>query len=115
MTTAISTFIQTQFYILDSENLPRKATSVEYHNWHHTLPSGIKTTKGVRIASDFDDKTIVSTVFLGEAQGYDNNGDPVLWETFLHCNGSKELYRYSSHDDAMMGHEALCISLVEAY
>jgi hypothetical protein len=117
MTTALSTFVQADYYILNSQNQPMKSSSMyEYKAWHDKLPDELKTTKGMRLAADWDDKTVISTVFLGNAHGYhEESGEPVLWETILICNKVKELYRYVSHDEAMMAHQALCISFLEGH
>jgi len=57
----------------------------------------------------------VSTVFLGIDHGF-GIGKPVLWETMIFPKDSlRELYqdRYTSHDDAVKGHEA-AIAYAEA-
>ncbi len=47
----------------------------------------------------------VSTVFLGLDHAF-GSGPPILWETMI-FGGKEDLYqdRYTSHEDAMIGHE----------
>ena len=51
----------------------------------------------------------VSTVFLGLDHNFDGDGPPVLWESmiFKALDGDDRQQRYSSRDDAVVGHEEL--------
>lgn len=57
---------------------------------------------------------LISTMFLGTDHNWWNLGDPVLWETMV-FNGPYDEYqeRYSSHEDAIAGHERIA-ALVRA-
>lgn len=54
----------------------------------------------------------VSTVFLGLDHGYSEDGPPVLFETLVwKADGSEDMYRYSTYDEAIEGHRRVCREL----
>ena len=56
----------------------------------------------------------VSTVFLGLDHGW-SDGPPALWETMVFgVTGDETQERYTSHDDALAGHEAIVARLSSA-
>lgn len=50
---------------------------------------------------------VVSTIFLGLDHGFPGTDEPILWETMIFDRADLEGYqeRYSSHEDAVEGHE----------
>lgn len=64
-------------------------------------------------ATDLPNGLWVSTVFLGTTHGWDEDGQPLLFETMIFRNGSwSDLYcrRYSSWKDAKIGHEVAVLA-----
>lgn len=57
---------------------------------------------------EFNGEISVSTVFSGIDYNFLGDGPPILWETMVFggkYDGDRE--RYSSYDDALMGHEKM--------
>lgn len=55
---------------------------------------------------------VVSTVFLGMDHGFGRQDRPVLWESMVFGGRLNERQeRYTSHADAVAGHEALLAEL----
>jgi hypothetical protein len=54
-------------------------------------------------------KTLVSTVFLGLDHNYEDNGEPILFETMI-FGGKHDQYqtRCSTWDEAIIQHEEAC-------
>jgi|ERR1035437_6928735 hypothetical protein len=52
----------------------------------------------------------VSTVFLGINHDYNNSGTPILFETMIFGGKYSEYQnRYSTYDEAIIGHQEACI------
>jgi len=88
------------FYLLDENKKPYKAASLREALKIYENPD-MKITK-----QDYIGDVFVSTVFLGIDHNYENQGDPVLWETMI-FGGMYDEYqeRYTSHEDALAGHQ----------
>jgi len=60
--------------------------------------------------TDIVDGMWVSTVFLGLDHNPSGDGGPVLWETLIFADGypniDQEMWRYTSYEEAVDGHEA---------
>lgn len=100
-------------YILDENNQPQLVeSSTRYYAWKNAQPEAMQTGIGLQVAKTKISETIfVSTVYLGSDHGY-GGGAPVLWETIVFVEGGDyEMERYSSHAEAVAGHERWC----EAY
>jgi len=104
------------YFTLDEELMPVAAESDEaYFDWHSSMPDSgwwyvAKTSIGFQIANDILGGDCVSTVFLGFNHAFD--GRPILFETMVfpdcHVYG-----RYPSYRDAIAGHSATLISLID--
>ena len=56
--------------------------------------------------TEVTDKVTVSTVFIGIDHRFDNKGPPLLFETMIFGGHfDQETWRYSSWDDAEIGHQ----------
>lgn len=68
-----------------------------------------------RVAFDMVGEVDVSTVFLGIDHNWSGGGAPVLWETmtFGPEPWSSRQWRYSSRDDALLGH-GVAVELLRA-
>ena len=92
--------IGSRYYILDADNHPVKVDLMTWAIWFEDANRRIGYTQ---ITSQCE----VSTVFLGIDLRYFSEGPPILFETMI-FGGPKEIdesqWRYSSFDDAMVGH-----------
>lgn len=91
-----------KWYILDKENKPVLSTSEGWYKW-------ISDNNGFPIRIDYtqvSDKVYVSTIFLGLNHNF-GEGPPILFETMIFGfdDGIEYQWRYSSFDDAMVGHD----------
>ena len=88
------------FYLLDENKKPVKASIEESLKLYDDLD--MKITRQERINDDIR----VSTVFLGFDHAWIGQPGPVLWETMI-FGGEHDQYqeRYTSHEDALAGHE----------
>ena len=88
------------WYILDNNNKPIPASITEAADWLEE-GSDRRTVKRDEIGD-----ILVSTVFLGLDHSWTPGGKPVLWETMI-FGGEHDQYqeRYTSHEDALEGHE----------
>jgi hypothetical protein len=89
-----------RWYTLDENNKPIAATSIiEAIAWLDKNPER-KAVKQEHI-----DDVFISTVFLGLDHAW-HSDVPVLWETMI-FGGEHDQYqeRYTSHKDALEGHE----------
>ena len=90
-----------KWYILDENNIPVKANSIqEYVDWEEANP-----TKRIVKQENLTKKIRVSTVFLGLDHAW-NGATPLLWETMI-FGGKHDDYqeRYTSYEDAVEGHK----------
>lgn len=88
------------FYILDENNKPFEVDQETSIRWRR----GYNRT----VASTIKNDLFISTVFLGLDMGI-GRGAPVLWETMVFKDGdSIDCERYTSHEDAVKGHEEMC-------
>jgi hypothetical protein len=86
-----------RYYILDADNHIVPADLVTWAMW---LDNNNKTLGYTEITS----ACMVSTVFLGLDHGW-RDGPPILFETMIFGGPLDESqWRYSSYDDAMVGH-----------
>lgn len=94
------------YYILDADNRP-----VRIHDmiaWAQWFEDANRTVAWTQITSEIT----VSTVFLGIDHRHFGKGPPILFETMVFGPpGNKDIdssmYRYSSWDDAEIGHAAI--------
>jgi hypothetical protein len=90
-------------YILDDENNPVPCEDLlEWAMWFEKDKRIIARTE---IAGG-----LVSTVFLGIDHRFNEKGPPILWESMVFSGGpsdDEEQYRYTSHADALRGHEEI--------
>jgi hypothetical protein len=94
------------FYILDDDHQPVAATWQEYADW---MARGFDKTK--RVAETTVGEDSVSTVFLGLDHAWDG-GPPVLFESMiLGGDHDQEMWRYTSWDEALAGHERIVADL----
>jgi hypothetical protein len=89
-----------RWYILNNNNKPIPASVIEAADWLEE-GSDRRTVKRDEIGD-----ILVSTVFLGLDHSWTPGGKPVLWETMI-FGGEHDQYqeRYTSHKDALEGHE----------
>ena len=88
-------------YILDTNNRPVECSNIlTWARWFETSNRRVGWTQ---ITSQIE----VSTVFIGIDHRFDDKGPPLLFETMI-FGGSFDQYqwRYSSWDDAQVGHAA---------
>lgn len=94
-------------YIIDANQMPQPTCDMlEWAVWYETADRNVDQTKvGAKVK--------VSTVFVGLDHAH-NTGPPLLWETMV-FGGPDDGFcrRYSSLDDARMGHAATCGILME--
>lgn len=67
--------------------------------------------KAKRLVAEWKaDDVLVSTVFLGIDHRFMRHaGEPILWETMVFGGEHDgEMERYSSYEEAMLGHERMC-------
>lgn len=95
-----------EFYILDEEKRPVKvdgSTREGVIAWGMAMEDRARNRVALTVISD---ETTVSTVFLGVNHRFLEKGPPLLFETMIFRNrDGKEMWRYSSWDDAVVGHE----------
>jgi hypothetical protein len=101
-----------QHYVLDDNNVPQRATWLEAARFFSVL-------KRRRVGWDKVGGYVVSTVFLGLDHQF-GRGPPLLFETMIFADdagkGGAEDYqrRYSTWDDAFLGHRAKVRELEQA-
>jgi hypothetical protein len=100
------------WYTVDESGSTHPCGVLEYFEWHAAMPESSswyasKTGCGFSIASDVLESGIrVSTVYLGLNHAY-GDGPPLLWETMT-FPGCDICERYSSVEQAIEGHKAIC-------
>ncbi len=97
----------TDRYILNDHGQPEQCHDIML--WAKWIESANRTVARTEV-----DGKMVSTVFLGLSHNFGIPGDPILWETMIfNHDGSTEEYqeRYSSKEDAMLGHDRAVESL----
>lgn len=89
------------FYLLDDNKKPYQVSLAESYKLYENMD--MKVT-----ARDQVNEVVISTVFLGIDHNILNSSSnvPVLWETMI-FNGEHDGYqeRYTSHEDALAGHQ----------
>lgn len=100
-------------YVLLDSKLPTLVSDDNYWAWHSQLDAKKKSCLGMKLERTNTHSAIVSTVFLGAAQGNDENGKPLLFETFV-CGGKYHSWckRYSAYEKAMKGHNIVSSRVV---
>jgi hypothetical protein len=86
-------------YVLDTDG----KTPIKSTGWGAGADS-----LGKRVALDelSGGSVVVSTVFLGIDHSWEEEGPPILWETMIFGGPLNDYQvRYSSHDDAVKGHQ----------
>lgn len=94
-----------KWYILDNNHKPVNAEVFVAAKWMEDNPNRKKV--GYDELKDLHgDDVRVSTVFLGLDHAW-NSSIPVLWETMIFGGIHDQAYqeRYSSHEDALDGHQ----------
>ena len=97
-------------YILDDEKRPVPTRSV--NAWGEMMEDIDRRRVGFDEIGDFQ----VSTVFIGIDHASIGEGPPLLFETMVFAAGTvddRETHRYSSWDDALIGHQATVRRLKE--
>ena len=91
-----------QHYILDADH---RVVSADLYTWAEFIEDGdARQVDYTQITSALD----VSTVFVGLDMAPWDDGPPKLFETMVFRNDRGEDYwRYSSWDDAVIGHKAV--------
>lgn len=87
------------YYILDDDHHVIPVTAEEWEIWFRENKQWVGFT-------DFTDKLWVSTMFIGLNHQFDENGPPLVFETLVRggpLDGTGR--RYSSWDDAEVGHK----------
>lgn len=90
------------YYKLDENNIPVKCKTIdEWADFHKTKQRYLFHNKLNAIW--------ISTVFLGLDHSFDDTSAPVLFESMSFNNQSEmDCDRYTSYDDAKIGHYVLC-------
>ena len=96
------------WHILDESFLPVPCESVDkLCKWQDSLPGDVvRAGMGFQVADSDVGGRRVSTVFMGIDHSF-GEGPPLLWETMTFPDGDI-CERYSSHQDALEGHERIC-------
>jgi len=97
------------WYTLDNNNKPIAAASItEAAKW---LDENLERKV---VKQDYVGDIWISTVFLGLDHAWPKGNTPVLWETMI-FGGEHDQYqdRYTSHEDALEGHE-VAVELVKS-
>jgi hypothetical protein len=99
-------------YILDDDGRPVPCDDLEaWAYWFETAER--------HVADDMDEgegaaRVRVSTVFLGLDHSW-GHGPPVLWESMIFGGPlDGEQQRYSSREEALLGHHAMCLRASQA-
>ena len=91
----------TRHYILDADN---HAVEVDMMTWAMWLEDGNRRVGYTEITS----QVTVSTVFVGLDHRFFGNGPPILFETLVFGSPlDGDGARYSSYDDAEVGHRMM--------
>ena len=87
------------YYLLDKDKKPYKVTLKESYKLYDDRD--MKITKQDKVGD-----VRVSTVFLGLDHAWIGEPSPILWETMI-FGGEHDQYqeRYTSHEDALAGHQ----------
>jgi hypothetical protein len=89
-----------KYYLLDTDNHLVPATLME---WAMAFEHGNRTIGMTQITSEIT----VSTVFLGLDHRWFGNGPPLVFETMIFGGKlDQSQWRYSSFEDATVGHHA---------
>ena len=92
--------IDQRWYILDADNNIVKTDLMTWARWLEDVPHA-RIVGLTQITS----KITVSTVFLGLDHRWFDDGPPILFETMIFGGPlDDEMWRYSSYDDAEVGH-----------
>ncbi len=94
------------YYILDSQNKIIRCNYLAFKLWHDTIPKLRRTLHGRKLLDTRNRYYRVVTSFLGHAHGFDEENNPVLWETLTISENGIDVQRYVSYNDAMRGHHA---------
>ena len=96
-------------YVLDDNNVPQRATSIEAARFFRLL-------KRRHVGLEEIGGCVVSTVFLGVDHNFSGRGPPLLFETMVFVGDSDGVtcQRYSTWDDAFLGHRAKVRELQQA-
>lgn len=88
-----------KYYVLDDRGRPvRAASMMEFAIWFETAERVVKKDR----LGDIE----VSTVFLGMDHSHFPGEAPILWETMIFGGEHDQYqYRYSSREEALLGHE----------
>jgi hypothetical protein len=100
---------QHDHWILGDDGEPQSVDLLTWAHWFEAHPEA-RIVRRDTVAPEIE----VSTVFLGLNHAF-TGGPPVLWETMvfggpLDC----EMERYTSKEDAVAGHQAMCDRVAEA-
>lgn len=93
------------YYCLNSTNQAIACNYAGWKTWHDSARRR-KTLHGVKILDVVNKDYRISTSFLGHAHGYDDDQNPILWETVVLSKNGIDVQRYVSYNDAMRGHRA---------
>jgi hypothetical protein len=89
-----------KYYALDKEH---HVHEVSPYQWVKIWKGDTRRVAATEIAKDIS----VSTVFLGIDHRYRDDGPPLLFETLIFGGAlDGEMWRYSSWDDAEIGHQS---------
>lgn len=99
----------TPYYILNDQHVAVEAPNlVEWFLW--------KSTHDCLVALAEFEWGEVSTIFLGQNMNWNFKQTPILFETMITGVGNLDgtIYRYSTWDEAMSHHNAICQVLIDA-
>ena len=101
-------------YILDANGDPTPCADVHaWGRWFETSAAE-RVVAQDRDEGDPDNRVLVSTIFLALDHQF-GDGPPVLWETLVFGGPlDGEMNRYTSKQDALRGHQAMCERVAKA-
>lgn len=99
-------------YTLDEHGNAVQATDL--HEWAAWFEAADRRVCRDLDEGDGDKRILVSTVFLGIDHRFFGEGPPILWETMVFgglLDGEQN--RYSSQEEAILGHQEMCMRVSE--
>jgi hypothetical protein len=95
--------VRPSFYILDKDNIPVATEDVRI--WARMFE---ETSRRIVDYTEINSQVHISTVFLGINHRFFEDGPPLIFETMIFGGPlDQECWRYSTWDDAVIGHKAM--------
>jgi hypothetical protein len=96
-----------RYYMLSPTN--EVVVTNDVLEWAAWMQTADRTVSNDYDEGDPDRQVRVSTVFLGLDHSFGIGDPPILWETLVFGGPlDGEMQRYSSHEAALIGHQAMC-------